>query len=196
MPGESTGPAGTETGDSWPPRAFSRAMLLAIAFVVFWAAELGHEAAHFTVGRLTHVAVHLPNGLRHRRAQVATWGAGPLFTLVVLGVSAVFAARSVSARATTVALAFACSAASRTVAIAPGTLMDGASDERTVGALLGVSPQSLWMAELLFAVACLTVIVRRVPVRVRRPTLAWIGIGVVVGLISALTLGRAIGIPI
>jgi len=75
-------------------------------------------------------------------------------------------------------------------------LSRGMNDERAVANVLGVSVRLLWIAEALTVITAAAVVARATSlVQARRAVIA-IAAGIAVGWVSALTLGRAIGLPI
>lgn len=174
-----------------------RGVIVAVAFVALWVALLGHEAAHFAVGRITYGSWTVTLANYTPRAQLYAVAAGPLFTLAVLAGAAVIATRTVQPIVLLTLASLAIGSVSRLVAIAPGTLLRHThTDEHTIGQLLGVSPRFIWTIEAVIAAFALWVVLAPIPRAMRTRTVLWISIGVAIGLVSGLTLGRAIGIPV
>jgi hypothetical protein len=95
-----------------------------------------------------------------------------------------------------IAIAAIAFALSRLVVIAPATLLNrGMNDERTVAHILHVFPPFLWIAEALVAAAAAAFAARNVDMPRGRSVMA-IAAGLIVGWVSAFTVGRAIGLPI
>jgi len=163
--------------------------------VTFWIALLAHEAAHWGVARVVYSPTDLSTGRVAPHDQVLVVSAGPTFTLATIVLCAALTTRVRKARAIGIAaIAF---GVSRILIIAPATLLSrGMNDERTVAHLLGVPARLLWIAEAAVAMAAVAFVARATPVAQRRRAVIWIGVGIVAGWISALTLGRAIGLPI
>jgi hypothetical protein len=86
---------------------------------------------------------------------------------------------------------------SRILVIAPATLLNkGRNDERTVAHILNLFPPVVWIAEALVAAAAVAFVARddAIPRGIR--SVIAIAEGLVAGWLSALTIGRAIGLPI
>jgi len=166
-----------------------------ITFVTFWIALLGHEAAHVAVARLMYSPSELSSRYVPPRDDLFVVGAGPTFTLAMIVMCAAASRALRPARAFAIAaIAF---GLSRLIVIAPATLLSrGMNDERSVAHLVNVSPALLWIAEALVAVAAVAFVARddAIP-RGTRSVIAIVA-GLVAGWLSALTVGRAIGLPI
>lgn len=156
---------------------------------MFWAGLLAHEAAHHVVAWFIS-ADSTSAALTWRRG--ASAAAGPLLTLILVAGSAVLA-KSVG-RLRYVAVATAIGAASRIALIAVPTMFGKANDERVVGLVFGISPKAIWLTETFLTILLLSIVRRRSSVS-RQVVFLCVG-AVLVGWISALTLGRAIGLPI
>lgn len=70
------------------------------------------------------------------------------------------------------------------------------NDERTVANILSMFPALLWIAEALVAVAAVAIVARGGVLLQRRQSVTAIAAALVVGWLSAFTVGRAIGLPI
>jgi hypothetical protein len=160
-----------------------------MAFAMFWAGLLLHEAAHSVVAWVTSDNWTSPLLTPARGASAI---AGPLLTLILVVGCAMFAG-SVG-RLRYVAAATAIGAASRLALIAVPTMLGKANDEKVVGLVFGVSPQAIWLTETLVTILLMSVVVRRSGISRRAAFLCCAA--VCVGWISALTFGRAIGLPI
>jgi hypothetical protein len=180
----------------WPSLTLNPAVWIPATFAVFWVSLLGHEAAHFGMAQLLYSQNDLAAGSVSPRAQVFVVGAGPTLTLLVLIGCAAYAWRSPHRHSLWIPYALAYSAASRLAFVAPGTLLGTAvNDERTVGRLIDVSPRLLWSLEALIATIALFIVSTRWPAASRR-SLSWMMVGIAMGWASALTLGRAAGLPV
>jgi hypothetical protein len=127
--------------------------------------------------------------------QLVVVGAGPVFTLAMVVACAVVTHRL--RRVAAVAIAAIAFGVSRLLIIAPATLLNrGANDERTVAQLTNTSARLLWSAEALVAMAAVVFVARGTPIPQRRRAVLWIALGIAAGWVSALTIGRAIGLPI
>ena len=168
--------------------------LVLLGFVVFWLQLLGHEAAH-EIGRDLFTGSDDLTRRWPRRVQVAYFAAGPLFTLLLLAAAAL-AARVQDRRVQPIAVALALSTASRFAFIIPGSVLGLASDEHALSGLLHLPPLLLGLGELVFVTAALWVACRALPEPARRPVVAWMAVGIAVGLAAALTFGDALGIPV
>jgi hypothetical protein len=170
--------------------------LIGLGFATFWLTILAHEAAHFVTGMAMVGNLHfswfqpLP---AHDRIPIVA--AGPLMTLLILVTCAVVAIRR--GHASLLLVGCVIGAASRILLIARTTLLaSGDNDEVTFARLTGISAAEIWLAETMMALACVRFVLARTPSENRgRPT-AWIAVGVVAGWISAVTFGRAVGLPI
>jgi hypothetical protein len=165
--------------------------------VTVWAAVLGHECAHFAVGRLVYSPTDLATGHLPTTAHVATVAAGPIFTLLTVVGSALLVDAVRTWRTRLILSTVIGCAASRLLLTAPPTLLGrGGNDEQTLGTLTGVSPRLLWSIEVAVVVWSIIAVARHWPVRDRRSTALWVIIALVVGWATAIPLGRAAGLPI
>jgi hypothetical protein len=168
-----------------------------LLLVLFWLSVLGHEAAHFGVAALVYSPEELRTGSLRSGAQLLAVGAGPLFTLLLLGASVVGVHRSHGATWRLAWSSLFASAASRIALVGPGTLLGTAiNDEQTLGRVLGVSPRLLWCGEALFALMAPTFVMRAWMPAMRTKVVQWITVTLVVGWGSALVLGPMLGLPI
>jgi hypothetical protein len=198
MPAATTGDEGLVSGGADRhriPLRLSPAAWFCVTLATFWIALLGHEGAHFWAAHFAYSPINLSTGHVSPDAQLFVVGAGPTFTIVTTIACAFAVVRWHEARAVGIAaIAF---AVSRLLIIAPGTLLGAAvNDERTVAALSGVPAGLLWAVEALVAAAAVALVARATPFAERSRSLVWIGAGIVIGWVSALTIGRAIGLPI
>jgi hypothetical protein len=166
-----------------------------ITLAMFWIALLGHEAAHAGVAHFAYSPGDLSAGQVSSSGQLLVVGAGPVFTLAMIVACIISATRWSWGRASAItAVAF---GVSRLVLIAPGTLFGNAiNDERTIGPLLGVSARLLWTIEALVGAAAVFVVWRANLIAEPSRSVGWIGVGIVIGWLSAFTVGRAVGLPI
>jgi hypothetical protein len=169
---------------------------VAVSFGMYWVSLLGHEGAHFGMARLLYSPTDLAAGIVPAWPQLFVVGAGPRFTLLLLILCASYAVgRGAKASASVTPLAYA--AASRLALVAPGTLLGTAvNDERTVGRLLHVVPVLLWSGEALVATVALVIVSANVPPGMERRSTAWMVLGIILGWMSAFTVGRAVGLPV
>jgi hypothetical protein len=166
-----------------------------ITFATFWIALLAHEGAHFGVAHVVYSRTELATGRVSPFDQLLVVGAGPAFTLAMIVACAVVTPRL--RRAAAVGIAAIAFGVSRILVISPATLLNrGPTDERTVAQLTNTSPRLLWSVEALVAIAAVAFVARSTPMPRRRRSVLWIALGTVAGWVSALTLGRAIGLPI
>jgi len=181
------------TADSSLPHAPPFALLL----LLFWLSILGHEAAHFGVAALVYSPDELRTGLLPRGPQLLAVGAGPLFTVLLLGASAVGLRRSQHSTWKLAWSSLVVSAVSRIALVGPGTLLGTAiNDEQTLGRLLGVSPRILWCGEALLALVALTCVVREWKPTARPTLVQWMAVTLVVGWVTTLVIGPMLGLPI
>lgn len=168
---------------------------VAITLAMFWIALLGHEGAHAGVAHFAYSPGDLSAGHVSQSGQLLVVAAGPIFTLAMIVACAISSTRWSWGRAAAItAVAF---GVSRLLLIAPGTLFGTAiNDERTVGPLLGVSARLLWTAEALVGAAAVFVVWRASLIADPSRSVGWIAVGIVIGWLSAFTLGRVIGLPI
>lgn len=181
-----------------PPTDIRSALLLVTtALVAVWLAVLGHEAAHFGIGRLVYSPRDLASGHLRLRPHITTVAAGPLFTLLTVAGSVIVMPLVRTWRGRVLVGTVLGSAASRLLLTAPPTLLgQGQNDERTVGHLLGVSPRLLWGLESVLVFWAIFVAAKYIPENERRSIAAWVCIALVIGWATAFPLGRAAGLPI
>lgn len=174
--------------------------LIAATLILFWATLLVHEAAHaaaaaWTVGSMpfTHEQLEALAATQRLPANAA----GPFATILIVGVCAIGARIVRSPTAVLLLTATAVTTASRLVVILPATFVHGGyNDETTISSTLAVSPRVLWSMECLVISACCYVAIRRIESG-RRFHLLWAtAIASAIGWISAMTLGRWVGLPI
>lgn len=173
----------------------SPAAWFGITLATFWIALLIHEAAHAAVAHLMYPATDPSGGYAVPRDDLLVVGAGPAVTLAMVVACAAAYRQLGKLRAFGIAvIAF---GLSRLLVIGPTTLLSrGMNDERAVANVLGVSVRLLWIAEALTVITAAAVVARATSlVQARRAVIA-IAAGIAVGWVSALTLGRAIGLPI
>jgi hypothetical protein len=168
-----------------------------LSFGAFWVTLLAHEAAHFVVARAVYTGGELSAGRPRPASQLATVAAGPLVTLAILVASALATRARRRLRVRLVLNALAGGAAARLLLIGPGTLIgSAANDERTMGRLLGVPPQLIWSVEAGVGALCLAVTLRSLPPSERPVLTAAVTAGIVLGIATAFSAGRAIGLPV
>lgn len=166
-----------------------------MTFLAFGAALLGHEGAHFALAYCLYTRGDWASLQPPVVAHAAVVAAGPLFTLMTTLACALAAVRWRRLRWLTLAVPI--FGASRLVMIGPVTLIGkGVNDEGTLGRLLGMSPRWLWTIEALATAGAIAFISRRTAGGDLRRHFPWIVAGIVIGWVSALTVGRAIGLPI
>jgi hypothetical protein len=176
----------------------SAGALRSVAVVIgcFWLAVLLHEAAHYSMAWLLDTTLQVAPIHRPSGAQLVVVSSGPLTTLAVVALSALIASRSRAEPSLSV-IAFSSAAAARLLPIAPITFLGRAvNDEATIHRLVGVSPRVLWLLEAAIAAALMWIVLSRVEPRNRRRVVVLLVVGNLLGLVTALTLGRAIGLPI
>lgn len=155
---------------------------------------LGHELAHFVVFQAALVSIEPKAWGPEVRALAPA--SGPLFTLAILVAVALWGRRQ-TVRRRLLAFAAICGTASRIAVVAPGTLFfNAANDERTVGRLLEIPPSLLWFLEAVVAIATIMAVAATLDRALLKASAGWIVSGIVAGLICAVTLGRAVGLPI
>jgi hypothetical protein len=160
----------------------------AATFGLFWITLLMHEAAHFGMLGVLKPTSH-PN--------VVVVSAGPVVTALIIIGTALYSSTHSGLRATQTAVSIVWGAASRIVLVGPGILLGTAiNDERTVAQIVGVSARLLWAVELLIVGLAVYYVTLRLPSGTRGRTLLSVAIGILLGWVSAFTLGRAIGLPI
>jgi hypothetical protein len=166
-----------------------------ITFATFWIALLAHEGAHRALAHFMYSAAELSRGEVRPSDQLVVVGAGPVFTLAMVVACAVVTHRL--RRLAAVGIAAIAFGVSRILIISPATLLNrGANDERTVAQLTNTSARLLWSAEALVTIAAVAFVARSTPMSEHRRSVFWIVLGIVGGWVSALTIGRAIGLPI
>lgn len=162
---------------------------LGVTFVMFWAGLLAHEAAHYVVAWV--VSADWTSAVLNWRRGVSA-AAGPLLTLTIVAACTALS-RSVGPLRW-IAVATAIGAASRLALIAVPTMLGNANDERIVGLVIGVSPTVLWLTETVLTLILISFAVRRNAIS--RQAMFLSCSGALAGWISALTVGRAVGLPI
>ena len=161
---------------------------LAVTFGTFWAGLLAHEGAHFGTLHIT--------GLRSPMGSAVVPAAGPVMTLAIIAGCAVLVARSQRAAIKRIAFVTAAAAASRLVLTAIPTMLGGSNDEHSVMLATGWPAGMIWTVEAALTVLLLVWIVRRSGLQVRPWQGGMMLLGIFAGWTSALTFGRAIGLPI
>ena len=177
------------------PLCLSAGAWFGITFATFWIALLAHEGAHLGVAHFMYSPTELATGRVRPIDQLLVVGAGPAVTTAMIVACAAVTRRLGKAAAVGIAaIAF---GVSRILIISPATLLNrGLNDERTVAQLTGVSARLLWGAEALVAIAAVAFVGRGTPIAQWRRSVFWIALGIAGGWVSALTIGRAIGLPI
>ena len=168
---------------------------LVVAFMTFWAGLLVHECAHYTAGWFLFAPALTGGTLPTPARRVVVTAAGPLASLGIVIVSAAAVAIASNAAVQRVAALTAFGASSRLVLTGIPTLLGKANDEHAVSVATGLSAGMMWAVEALVTALLVGWIVRRanfVPGRGLRLSI----VGIVLGWVSALTFGRAIGLPI
>ena len=117
-------------------------------------------------------------------------------TLAIIAGCAVVVARSQRAAIKRIAFITAAAAASRLVLIAVPTMLGGSNDEHSVMLATGWPAGMIWTVEAALTVLLLVWIVRRSGLQVRPWQGCMMLLGIFAGWTSALTFGRAIGLPI
>ena len=169
--------------------------LATITYVLYWLQLLGHEAGH-SIGRILFTGDADLTKRWPLRVQIATFGGGPLFTFALMGVAVAVAMRARSARVRMIAVIAGIAAASRTVSIVPLIVAGMPTDERALSQLLGVPYLLIGGIELVLTVVVVRALVVAIPPNTRRGTLTWIVLAIIVAFITAMTFGKALGIPV
>ena len=168
--------------------------LIGLTVVLFWVSLLVHEGAHFGTQAALRELLGPAQGARTR---ALTPAAGPLATVVLIVCCAFYARRAASNRQRLVAWALAVGAASRILLMAPVVVVGtGVNDETSMARAFDLPAGVFWGAEFLVAAPAMVIIYSLLPRESRARATLWIIVGVVVGWISAFTIGRAIGLPI
>jgi hypothetical protein len=180
-----------------PVTASSRTVLslAVLSFVLFWASLLLHEGAHFTAAWLLFTPADWAGDvIRPIRSGIVA-GAGPLTSVGIIAICAATARRA-HERLSTVTYAGALGAASRLALVAVPTLLHRSNDERGVSVAMGVPAIGIWAIEAAVTAALLVWMLRGRQAGWSSGLLVPIACGVITGWISALTIGRAIGLPV
>ena len=177
------------------PLRRSRSAWMLITFATFWIALLLHEAAHFGVAQLMYSPIELSSGYLPPRDDLLVVGAGPTVTLAMI-VACAAATRQLR-RARAVGIAAIAFGVSRILMIGPTALLNtGMNDERTVAQLLGVPAGVVWIVEALIATAAVSFVALTTPLAQPHRSVMAIAAAIVLGWLSAFTVGRAFGLPI
>ena len=153
------------------------------------------RGAHLGVAHFMYSPTELSTGRVRPIDQLLVVGAGPAFTLAMIVVSALLTPRL--RRGAAVGIPAIASGMSRILITFPTTLLNrGTNDERTVAQLTGAPAMVLCGAEVLVAIAAVAFVARGTPIAQRRRAVLWIAVGIVAGWVSAVTIGRTIGLPI
>lgn len=173
------------------------ALWLALLVVLFWLSILGHEGAHFGVGALVYTPEELRSGVLRAGSQLLAVGAGPVFTILLLGGSVLGVRSSRSRSSKLVWSSLVASAASRIAIVGPGTLLGTAvNDERTVGRIIGWPPSLLWSGEAVVATLGVLYVLRAWPRGMRQRVAQWLVVTIVIGWVTTLVIGPLLGLPI
>jgi hypothetical protein len=180
-----------------PVTASSRSVLslAMLSFVLFWAGLLLHEGAHFAAASLLLTPADWAGDVFRPTRSAIVAGAGPLTSVAIIAVCAAVARRA-HERLFTVAYTGALGAASRLALVAIPTLLHRSNDERGVSVATGVPAIGVWAIEAAVTAALLVWMARGRQAGWDSRLLLPITCGVITGWISALTIGRAIGLPV
>jgi hypothetical protein len=163
--------------------------------VVFWVAFLLHEAGHYGTAALLRVSIDGSGASRW--SHFAAVAAGPAVTLALALLCVVAVTKVKHGVWLAAAVALASSAVWRFVLVAPATFFrNGVNDEATLGRILGVSPRLIWLCEAMLGAAAWYLVFRAVPIPQRRKVLGLLLVGMVVGTVTVVVLGRALGLPV
>jgi hypothetical protein len=164
---------------------------LSVTFAAFWAGLIAHEGAHYATSWWARVV-----GLRSETGSVLVPAAGPLMSLAIVAGCAVLIHRSRHVITKRIAFVTATAAASRIFLIAVPTMQGKSNDEHSVMLAAGWSARTIWTVEAALTTLLLMWIVQRSGVRLLSWHAGMMLIGILAGWVSALTFGRAIGLPI
>jgi len=183
-----------------PHRRAGWARTAGLGFALLWATLLLHEAAHWLAGAAARGTLRTSwsdFGQLGPAGRAFTSGAGPALTSLVLLGCILLLTRRQTAGTVRVIAATAIGAASRAVIIAGATwLTSGWNDERTFQQFTHVPATLSWSVEAIIAGAAIGLALRRLESAGRWSFFGWTAVGTAVGWISAMTVGRAAGLPI
>lgn len=169
----------------------------AAGFLSVWLAVLAHAGAHLLAAALLYSPDELANPPLPALEQLVTVGAGPMVTLLIVGVCAAAARKGVSPPVAVWLAAGALGAAARIVLVGWDTLRGTAlNDERTLGVLLGVPAQLIWAVELVFVAAAMIRVVGAVPPAVLGRVAAPVLLGAALGAATTLFATRWFGLAL
>jgi hypothetical protein len=177
------------------PLRHSPAAWFGITLATYWIALLIHEGAHAAVAHFVYPPTYLSGVHIAPRDELRVVAAGPAVTLAM--VIACGAAYRQLGKLRAFGIGVIAFGLSRLLVIGPTTLLSrGMNDERAVANILGVSARLLWIAEALTVITAAAVVARATSLAQPRRAVIAVAAGIAVGWVAALTLGRAIGLPI
>jgi len=156
---------------------------------MFWIGLLAHESAHYGLFSILSRAGTVPEAFNYLPA-----AAGPLTTLTIVVATTLLSVRVRNETGQRTMFVTALTAASRLALTAVPTMLGRVNDEQTVGTLIGVAAPLIWSAEALLTGALILWMVRSLPQH--RRLIGPAAFASVAGWVSALTFGRAVGLPI